>query len=224
MANANGGYTGLLLAVDLSKGKVKDFPLPEYSGEYIGGSGLACRMLYDLLDFSVDPLSPESPLLVMTGPLTGTKAPTSGRFVVCGRSPLTNIWGESNSGGFFGPEIKFAGYDGIIIRGAAADATTLVLDDGAATLRSAVHLWGEGSVETMRALRADLGKEYRIACIGQAGENLVKYAAVMNDEQRAAGRCGFGAAMGAKKLKALAVRGSKKAPLAHAEVFDNAAK
>ena len=116
------GYLGKLLIVDLTSGKIEDEPLNEnYVRQFIGGSGLAARYLYDLLDPDLDPLNPANPLFFMAGPLTGTRAPSCGRFVICARSPLTGLWGESNSGGFFGPEMRFAGYDGIIIKGQAPE-------------------------------------------------------------------------------------------------------
>jgi aldehyde:ferredoxin oxidoreductase len=215
------GYMGNLLVVNLTSGKIEDEPLNEnYAHQFIGGSGLAVRYLYDMLDPDLDPLDPANPLFFITGPLTGTRAPSCGRFVVCARSPLTGLWGEANAGGFFGPEMRFAGYDGIIIKGQAPQPVYLHIKDGEATLRDAQHLWGKGTYETQEAIREEVGDaKTRVACIGPAGENLVKYAAIMNDEGRAAGRTGMGTVMGSKNLKAVAVRGSGQVPLAEGERF-----
>ena len=215
------GYIGKLLVVDLTSGRIEDEPLnADYARQFIGGSGLAARYLYDLLDPDLDPLNPANPLFFMAGPLTGTRAPSCGRFVICARSPLTGLWGESNSGGFFGPEMRFAGYDGIIIKGQAPEPVYLHIADGKATLRDARCLWGKGAYETQDAIKDEVGDaKTRVACIGPAGENLVRFAAVMNDHGSAAGRTGMGAVMGSKNLRAVAVRGHQKVALADAERF-----
>jgi len=220
------GYLGKLLIVDLTSGEIRDEPLnTEYAQKFIGGSGLACRYLYDLIDADTDPLGPENPLVFMTGPLVGTRAPSCGRYVICARSPQTRIWGESNIGGFLGPELRFAGYDGIIIRGQAPKPVYLFIQDGQAELRSASHLWRQDSYQTQEAIKEELkDRRVRVACIGEAGENLVKYAAVMADAGRAAGRTGMGAVMGAKRLKAVACRGRKPVPLANRETFHQIAR
>jgi aldehyde:ferredoxin oxidoreductase len=184
---------------------------------YLGGSGYACRVLFDSLDFSADPLSPSNILVFMTGPLTGTLAPCTGRHVVCARSPLTGFWGESNSGGYFGAQLKFAGYDGIIITGKATRPTMLYVEDEKINLLSADHLWGLDTEKTQSTIRHDLGP-VRVACIGLAGENLVRFASVVNEE-RVAARCGMGAVMGSKNLKAIAVRGTGKPSLKSPEQF-----
>jgi aldehyde:ferredoxin oxidoreductase len=216
-----GGYMGKLLVVDLSSGEIKDEPLNmDYVRRFIGGSGLACRYLYDMVDADTDPLGPENPLFFMAGPLTGTRAPSCSRFVVCARSPLTGLWGEANSGGFFGPEMRFTSYDGIIIKGKAPQPVYLHIADGKATLRDAKYLWGKGTYETQEAIREEVGDaKTRVACIGLAGENLVKYAAIMSDKGRAAARTGMGTVMGSKNLKAVAVRGNEQVPLAEEERF-----
>lgn len=215
------GYMGKILVVDLTNGEIKDEPLNEdYVQRFIGGSGLACRYLYDMLDADTDPLGPQNALLFMAGPLAGTTAPSCSRYVICGRSPLTGLWGEANSGGFFGPEMRFAGYDGILIQGRSPEPVYLHIEDGAAELRDATKLWGEGSYKTQQLIKQELDdKKVRIACIGPAGENCVKFAAVMNDDGSAAARTGMGAVMGSKQLKAVAVRGHGKAPLADPERF-----
>ena len=215
------GYMGRLLVVDLTSGQIEDEPLNEaYAREFIGGSGLAARYLYGLVDGDTDPLGPENPLILMAGPLTGTAAPSCGRHAVCARSPLTGLWGEANSGGFFGPEMRFAGYDGIVIKGRSPEPVYLYLEDGRAELRGATHLWGEDTYRTQALIREELGdKKMKVACIGPAGEKLVRFAAVMNDHGRAAGRAGMGAVMGSKNLKAIAVRGHGQVPLADSEGF-----
>ena len=215
------GYMGKLLIVDLTSGEIGDEPLKEdYVRRFVGGSGLACRYLYDMIDASTDPLDPANPLFLMAGPLTGTAAPSCGRYVVCARSPLTGLWGEANAGGFFGPEMRFAGYDGIVVKGRSPEPVYLHVEDGRAELRDATHLWGEDTYRTQALIREELGDEkVRMACIGPAGENLVRFAAVMSDQGRAAGRTGMGAVMGSKRLKAVAVRGHQKVPLADGERF-----
>jgi aldehyde:ferredoxin oxidoreductase len=213
------GYMGKLLTVDLSSGEIRDEPLNvEYAHQFIGGSGLAARYLYDLLDPDTDPLNPANPLLFMTGPLTGTRAPLCGRHVVCARSPLTGIWNESHVGGFVGADLRFAGYDGIIVRGRSLKPVYLWVQDGRAELREAGHLWGKDTFETQAIIKEELGDpRVRVACIGPAGENQVLLANIIHDHARAAGRGGMGAVMGSKKLKAVAVRGHGRIPVADEE-------
>ncbi|RPI82738.1 MAG: aldehyde ferredoxin oxidoreductase, partial [Chloroflexi bacterium] len=215
------GYLGKILRVDLSAGKSWDEPLREdYGREYIGGSGLAARYLYDLVSETTDPLGPDNPLIFMTGPLVGTAMPSAGRYCVSAISPLTKIFGESNSGGFFGPELRFAGYDGIIITGQSAQPVWLSILAGKAELHDASDIWGKDSYNTQERVKEILGEpKARVACIGQAGENVVRLAAVMNDHGRAAGRTGMGAVMGAKRLKAVAVRGTAPIPIADTTRF-----
>lgn len=210
------GYVGKLLVVDLSSGEIKDESLNmEYARQFIGGSGLAARYLYDLLDSGLEPLDSANPLLFMTGPLTGTRAPLCGRHVVCARSPLTGIWNESNVGGFVGAELRFAGHDGIIVRGCSPKPVYLWVQDGQAELRDAGHLWGKDTFETQTIIKEELGDpRVRVACIGLAGENQVLLANIIHDHARAAGRGGMGAVMGSKNLKAVAVRGHGRIPVA----------
>lgn len=221
-----GGYLGRIARVDLSSGAVDFLPWDEeFARAFVGGSGLAARYLWDALGPEVDPLGPDAPLLFMTGPLVGTAAPACGRYEVCGRSPLTGLWGESNSGGFFGPELRFAGVDGLWITGQAPEPVYLWMRDGEVSLRPARHLWGLDTYATQDALREELGdRRVRVACIGPAGENRVRFAAILNDHGRAAGRTGLGAVLGAKNLKAIAVRGSGTVPLADPEGFARIAR
>ena len=200
-----------LLIVDLASGDIREQAVdPAYARDFIGGSGLAARMLWDSLDPQRDPLDPASPLLWMTGPLTGTGGPTNGRSSICARSPQTGLWGESNIGGFVGSELRYAGYDGLLITGRANAPAYLWIHNNQVELRDASHLWGKSdTMETQRVLKAVVGEPMaRVACIGLAGENRVPYAAILSDHGRLAGRTGMGAVMGSKKLKAIAVRGT----------------
>ena len=206
-----GGYGGKFLQVDLKSRFIEYFSLPEeLLHSLIGGSGLGAALFLDRFDPGVDPLSPENPLMIMTGPLTGTNFPGSSRFTICGKSPLTNIWGESAIGGNFSPKLKMALYDGIVFVNASDTPVVLVIDDDRVELKDAGHIWGKDTYETTDILKGDLGNEFRILSIGQAGENQVLYAGIVNDKAHFAGRTGMGALMGSKKLKAIAVRGTGK--------------
>ncbi len=220
------GYLGKILHVDLTTGEIVEEELePGYARDFVGGSGLAARYIYDLTDSGTDPLGPENPLIFMTGPLVGTQAPSCGRYVICARSPQTGLWGESNVGGFVGPHLRFAGYDGILFTGQASEPVYLVLRDGEAELRDASSLWGMGAYETQEAIKEELGEGLlRVACIGPAGENQVKFASVIADRGRAAGRSGTGAVMGSKRLKAVVCHGTGSIPLADREAFDGIAR
>ena len=224
--SSTGGYVGRLLYVNLTKRESKVKPLNEkYVKSFVGGSGLACRLIYDLVDRDTDPLSPENPLVFMTGPLTGTSAPSCGRYSICAKSPLTGIWGESCAGGFFGPRLKFAGFDGIVILGRASKPTYLHIYDDNIEFHDAAYLKGKKTFETQNIIRREVGEtRTSVACIGQAGENLVKYASILNDGGRAAGRTGMGAVMGSKQLKAIALQGKGEVKLANKEKFAKAAK
>ncbi|TXT61141.1 MAG: hypothetical protein BAJALOKI1v1_1180012 [Promethearchaeota archaeon] len=218
------GFLGKLLEVDLTSQTLTDLELDESIAEkFLGAAGYSVRYLYDKIDKDTDPLGPQNILMFMTGPLCGSNVPTSGRFTVCAKSPYTGIWGEANCGGYFGPELKKAGYDGIIIKGAAEKPLYLEIIDGNAELKDASNLWGKGALETHDILK-ESDSLTRIACIGQAGENLVKFANIVS-EDKVAGRTGLGAVMGSKKLKAVAVRGSKRSyNAADPEAFKAAAK
>jgi aldehyde:ferredoxin oxidoreductase len=221
------GYMGRLLVVDLTSGELKEEPVDDnLAHDFVGGAGYAARYLYDELGPDTDPLGPENTLMFMTGPLVGTRAPSCGRHEVCALSPLTGIWGESNSGGFWGAELKFSGYDGIVVRGRSDKPVWLsVIEGQPPALHDASDLWGLDTYETQQRLRDELGDEkVRVASIGPAGENQVLYAAIMNDHGRAAGRTGMGAVMGSKNLKAIAVRGRQRVPLAERETFSQTAK
>jgi len=210
------GYAGKILYVDLSKSKYWVEELKESLAKtYVGGSGLAAYILWNLVDGGVDPLSPENPLIIATGPATGALAPSAGRFALVSKSPLTNIWGESHAGGFFGPEVKYAGYDVVVVLGKSSTPVSLVIDDGNVEIYRSTGLWGLNTRDTTNELRSRFGKDYHVMCIGPAGEELVRFASVIVDYYRAFGRTGLGAVMGSKKLKAVVVRGSKSV-----EVYD----
>lgn len=215
------GYHGKILHVDLTTGTLEDRPLnEEYVRLFVGGSGLAARYLYDMVDGETDPLGPDNPLILMAGPLVGTAMPSAGRLTFSALSPLTGIWGEANTGGFIGPELRFAGYDGLIITGASDHPVWLSIVAGQAALHDGADLWGLDSYATQEKVRELLGEpKARVACIGPAGEHQVKMAAVMNDHGRAAGRTGMGAVMGAKNLKAIGLRGRARIPLADPDRF-----
>ncbi len=215
------GYMGKILRVDLSTGSLVDEPLNEdYARSFVGGSGLAARYLYDLAELDSDPLDPHAPMIFMTGPMVGTPMASAGRYSIGALSPLTGIWGESNGGGFFGPELKFAGYDGIVITGRAEKPAWLSIVSGEPQIHDASDIWGLGSYATQARIREKLrDPKARVACIGPAGEHMVRMAAVMNDHGRAAARTGMGALMGSKNLKAVAVRGRAKVPVADPDGF-----
>jgi aldehyde:ferredoxin oxidoreductase len=203
------GYSGSVLEIDLGSETIVRSDLDrKMATRYLGGKGFGAKILYEQLAPRIDPLSPENILVFATGPLTGTLAPASGRFEVCTKSPATDLWLDSNCGGFFGPELKFAGYDMLIIRGKAENPVLLTIDNGRVALKSAKDLWGLDTLTTHRRIKDEFGKDCRVACIGPAGEKCVRYASIIS-EYRALGRGGAGAVMGSKNLKAIAVRGSQ---------------
>ena len=221
----NNAYMGKILRIDLSEGSLTEEPLCEdWAKLYIGGPGLATRYLYDLLPAGIDPLSPENPLIFMTGPLTGTASASASRYSVVSKSPQTGIWGQSNSGGTFGPALKRSGFDGIIFEGRSPVPVYLRILDGEAALYPADNLWGKTVPETEALLQEACEAHAVVASIGPAGENQVRYAAIMNDTHRAAGRCGLGAVMGSKRLKAVVCAGKMPVRLADAPGFHEKAR
>lgn len=209
------GYHGKILRVNLSAQTAKSEPLDlKEAQKFIGGRGLGTKILMDEVNPNVDPLSPENKLIFVTGPLTGTNTPTGGRYMVVTKSPLTGTVASSNSGGYWGAELKFAGYDLVIIEGKANSPVYINIVDDQVEIKDASHLWGKVVSETTSILEKELGEKVRIATIGPAGENLSKMAAIMNDRWRAAGRSGVGAVMGSKNLKAITVKGSGKVSVA----------
>jgi len=224
------GYMGKILRVNLSKSKItEEFPDENILRMFLGGSGIATKYLFDEVKKGTDPLGPDNKLIFMTGPLTGTPSPSTGRYIVVAKSPLTGFWGQANSAGFWGTNFKRSGFDGVIFEGISPKPVYLVTDEGKAELEDAKHLWGKNTSETTRLIREEHGERFRVACIGIAGENLVKYAAVINDADhpnwgRAAGRCGMGTVMGSKRLKAIASRGEKKIEVADEDVYREEAR
>lgn len=215
------GWTGKLLRVDLTTGRHQVETIPEdWQRDYIGGRGLAARYLLDEMDPTVDPLSPDNVMIFATGPLTGTPVPCGARYMVVTKGALTNAITTSNSGGHWGPELKFAGYDMLILTGAAPYPSYLFVYDDHVELRDASAYWGQGVFETEDGLKRETGiPNLRVACIGPAGENKVRFACIMNDKHRAAGRSGVGAVMGSKNLKAIAVRGTGNVEIAKPKEF-----
>ena len=204
-----GGYRNKILEVDLSNSKMDLTDISDDDKKrFIGGSGVAAKLFLDRFNINADPLSPDNPLIVMNGPLTGTTLPGTSRFAVCGKSPLTCIWGESACGGNFGAELKMAGWDGIIFKGASEKPRYLLIEDSQCKLVDASDLWGKDIYQVTDILktRHKDGKQVKVFAIGRAGENLVKFAGIGNDKGHFAGRTGFGALMGSKKLKAIVVR------------------
>jgi aldehyde:ferredoxin oxidoreductase len=204
-----GGYAGKILYVDLSKGFVKEGVLPEKTcREFIGGYGLGIRVLYEQMKPRTDPLSADNMLGFVTGALTGTTVPGSGRYGVVTKSPLTGAWSESNAGGTLGPELKTAGYDAIFFSGAASRPVYLLIRNGKAELEDASGLWGKDTYETEDAIHSQFGDgKLKVACIGPSGEAKSLLAGIASEKGRIAARGGVGAVMGSKKLKAVVVRG-----------------
>jgi aldehyde:ferredoxin oxidoreductase len=204
-----------ILKIDLTTGKTEEYRIPAaWEKDFLGGASLAARILYSSLTRELDPLSPEAPLLFIMGPMTGTSGPTTGRFVVCGKGPATGLWAESNIGGFWGPELRAAGYDGLWITGKAEHPVYLWLDGDKLEIRSASHLWGHNTYTTQEKVKDEIGEKSAHVCvIGPAGEKQVLFASLLCDHGRMSGRTGMGAVMGSKNLKAIAVHGTRPIPV-----------
>lgn len=218
-----GGYTGWTLWVDLSNKEAKvERTDPQLARLFMGGAGFGVKLLYDLVRPGTDPLGPDNILVFAPGPLTGTASPCSSRIAVTGRSPLTGAVGMATSGGHFPAEMKFAGFDAIVIRGQAEAATYLAIKDGEVSFRSAEKLRGTSSTDCQLFIKEELrDHNFRVACIGPSGEQRSLMACIIN-ERRAMGRKGLGAVMGAKRLKAIAVRGDPELFIAHRQRFGTA--
>ena len=218
------GFTGKILKINLSKNAIQPISLNvDIANAFLGGAGYACRYLISKLDKNTIPLSEDNILMIMNGPLALTRAPSVGRFVICSKSPYTGLWGESNCGGVFGVELKKAGYDGLIIEGKSNNPVYIEIINGDVQIQDASYLWGLGIKKTRRSLKRG-SESFKVLCIGQAGENLVKYANV-NAEGRSAGRTGMGAIMGSKNLKAIIVNGTDFKPrLSDPERFKESSK
>ncbi len=219
------GYFNRLLEIDLGHKHIEVNHIPAHRFQkYIGGSSLAARLFLESGGTFIEPLAPDSPLYIMTGPMTGTSFPGTSRFVMCARSPLTHIWGESASGGTFGAELKKAGFDGIVINGRADGPVFIFIDNATVSIENANNLWGLDTYQTIDHLK-DMhsgNRKVKVLAIGPAGENQVKFAAVSNDKAHYLGRTGMGAVMGSKHLKAIVVRGTGSIPIADANAFDAA--
>jgi len=220
-----GGYMGKVLRVNLTTRTVSVEDLPEkIAKDYIGGAGFGVKYLFDEVPGEVDPLGPDNKLIFAPGPLSGTSAPCASRMAVTTKSPLTGAVGMSLSGGYFPVELKFAGYDVLIIEGKSETPVYLHIKDDKVSIKNAEKIWGMDTQIIQTIIKQDVNDQNtRIACIGQAGENLSKMAAIIN-ERRAFGRKGVGAVMGSKNLKAIAVRGTQEVPIAKPEAFAAARK
>ncbi len=203
------GYTGEYLRVDLTRSSVKTLPLPpDMARHYLGGLGFCAKILWDEVSEETDPLGPDNRLIFATGPITGAFFSPSGRFTVAAKSPLGH-WGEAHSGGTWGAELKYAGYDMIVFQGRAPSPVYVFIDDEQVEITKADHLWGKDTSQTTIAIREQAGDEtVKVACIGLGGENTVMYACIANEFYHVSGRSGMGAVMGSKNLKAVAVRGT----------------
>jgi aldehyde:ferredoxin oxidoreductase len=208
-----GGYMGKILWADLSTGVITEETLDEQiCRDFIGGYGIGARILYTRKKAGIDPLGPENILGLISGPLTGTPVPMAVRYMAVAKSPLTGGWGEANSGGDFGPFLKFAGFDGVFFTGISTGPIYLLIDNGKAQLKDAAYLWGKDTYETEDILMAEY-KDSRVVCIGQAGEKLALVSCIMTNHGSTAGRSGLGAVMGSKKLKAVVARGKMEIPI-----------
>ncbi|MEW5759364.1 MAG: aldehyde ferredoxin oxidoreductase family protein [Candidatus Thermoplasmatota archaeon] len=199
------GYAGKILRIDLKKRKIKKEKLNKNMiRNYIGGVGISAKILYDEVGL-IEPFSPDNKIIFGTGPLTGTFWPAAGRAVFCSLSPLTNCWGEAHIGGFIGPELKYAGYDFLILESRADKPVYISIEDDDVKILNAKEIWGKTTTEATEIIKGD----GEVVCIGPAGENLVRYACIITNYSSAAGRCGIGAVMGSKKVKAIVVKGTK---------------
>jgi aldehyde:ferredoxin oxidoreductase len=212
---------GTILRVDLSTGKITKEPLSEdLAYSFVGGRGINSKILYDETDRATNPLGPENRLIIGTGPTSGTLGLGNGRFTMTVKSPLTGILGDGSGGGHFGAEVKFAGYDHLIIQGRSDKPVYLWIKDGKVVIKDASRLWGKTTWEADEKIREELGdRDAKTLCIGQAGENLVRYAFAIAQDERVAAETGMGCVMGSKNLKAIAVRGSKSVKAAHPDQY-----
>ncbi|MEM2875480.1 MAG: aldehyde ferredoxin oxidoreductase family protein, partial [Candidatus Bathyarchaeia archaeon] len=219
------GYIGKILNLDLNASEIWEEDLDwDVADKYVGGRGYAAKILYDDLKPKTDPFSPDNILIIATGPLTGTIAPTSGRFCVSSKSPLTGTVFDSQCGGTFGWVMKRSGFDAIVIKGRSEKPVYLYVKNGKAELRLAEHLTNKLTCEVEDAIKSEVGGKAKVLSIGPAGENLVKIASIISDKYRAAGRGGLGAVMGSKNLKAIAVEGSRKVEVANPKALLNEVK
>lgn len=215
------GYMGKMLFVDLSSKTITEEALDaKMCRDYIGGYGIGARVLYSRQKPGVTALGPENMLGFIAGPFTGTPVPTGARYTVVAKSPLTGGWGDANSGGQFGPYLKFSGFDAVFFTGISPEPVYLLIDEGKAEIKDAGYLWGKDTYETEDNLMAEYGKQSRVACIGPSGEKLSLVAGIMTDHGSTAGRSGLGAVMGSKKLKAVVARGTGTVSVADKDALD----
>ena len=214
------GYSGKILRVDLSSGKISTIPTSDYSSRFLGGRGIAAKIYWDEVSPAVGALDPDNRLLFMTGPLCGFPGLSGSRWAICGKSPATDpeSFTYCNLGGSWGAHLKFAGYDGVVVHGASDKPVYIYVEDGNVSIRDASHLWGKGNIDTRRALKEAHGDTARVVSIGQAGENLVQFSIILAEDD-ASGSGGLAASMGAKRLKAIVVKGKNKPVAANPEAL-----
>ncbi len=212
------GYAGKLLRADLSSGDIREQPTADYAESFLGGRGIAARIYWDEVMPGVKAFDPENRLIFITGPLAGVPGLAGSRWEICGKSPATvpDLFSYSNLGGSWGAQLKFAGYDGLIVQGQSDQPVYLLVEGEKAEFRDASHLWGQGAVEMCRILKQEHGQSFRVVGIGPAGENQVTFASLLSDDD-ASGSSGFGAVMGSKRLKAVVVKGKGKVPVSDPE-------
>ncbi len=220
------GYMGKILRVNLTDRTATEEPLkPKVAREYIGGTGLGDRIIYDEVPPQTDPLSPENKVVFATGPVTGTNYPSGARYQICFKAPLTGILCDASSGGYWGADFKRAGYDAMIIEGASTEPVYLWIHGGKVEFKDASHLWGQDALQVQDSIRREIGDErVRVVAIGPAGEKQVLLSCIINDEGRAPGRGGNGAIFGSKMLKAIAVRGNQNVPLYDPDTYNRLCK
>ena len=219
------GFMDKILRINLTSGTTAIETIPEqWARDYLGGAGLATKYLFEEVPADIDPMGPDNKLIFMTGPLTGTSSASASRYSVVAKSPLTGLWGHGNSGGSFGPAMKRAGFDGFIIEGCSEIPVYLEILDGEAKLIPANNLWGKTVPETEDIIKETSDHKVTIASIGPGGENLVRYAAIMNNKHRTIGRTGMGTVMGSKKLKAIVCAGKATLKIADPEGFKTTAR
>lgn len=220
------GFEGRMLEIDLSSGKVDRATIDKSDlRRFIGGSGLGAKLIFDRVDPKVDPLSPNNPLFILTGPISGTSLPGGARFSVCAKSPLTNMYGESCCGGDFATEMRLAGHDGIVLKGVSDKPIYILIQDDKVEIKDASDLWGKGNYATTDILKERHGgRKPKVLAIGQGGEEKVRFAAVCNGKKDFAARCGMGALMGSKKVKAIVAMGTGKLPIDSPDQFNETRK
>ncbi|HWS22833.1 MAG TPA: aldehyde ferredoxin oxidoreductase family protein [Anaerolineales bacterium] len=210
-----------ILKVDLSTGDISEMPIPiDWQKDYIGGAGLAARILFDYLKPDLDPLGPDSPLLFLNGPLSGTYGPAVGRYVICGRSPLTGLWAESNCGGYWGAELRRTGFDGIFVIGKSKIPVSLIVNDREIEILPSEDFWGMDTYNYQKEILSRVKCGGRALSIGLGGERQIGYSSILADHGRVAGRAGLGAVMGSKMLKGIVVKGNGFPPIARFDEFE----